>query len=293
MKINHFLSAGMIALALSSCSSESAEELTNNQKFTVVSTIKSSTRAPQLSENGAGKFQDGDQNTLFFSNTSKTQQLSSFLYTYGQTYYWDGLGIPAETPTVNVAAIYPTVNTDTPKDFKWNVTASHDVKDVLLAPAVQVATNSASPVQLNFVHALHNLKIELSASGVDVSNETLKQTKIICRNFKSEAQINLLEGKVIGATGTAATVQTTGKSASFILPAQAVGTIEIELQLQNKNKVFRLADCLVNGESLKELKSGNVFTLQVEVSKNNGFVINGQSIAGWGNQGSYNGEFVL
>ena len=287
MKSLKVLCACFAALAFVACNQDDSVE---SAEFKLVSSINSLTRTPELDGNGAGRFVNGDQNSLFFHNGSRT--LYSFNYEYGQTYYWDDIKVPAETQNSSLSACYPTVSATDPKNFDWNVESHAGSSDFLFAAPVNVKINSASPVSLVFTHALHKLVVELVPDGTSVTEDMLAQSEIQVRNFHPVATLNLLEAKAVAAKGNLTNASAKSKKASFILPAQEVGTMEVLVKVGERTAVYKLSACEVAGESLKNLASGKTFSLKIKVSQN-AFTIIGQNISGWDNQGSFEGSVII
>ena len=284
------LGACMMAVVFASCSNEESGMDASKNEFTVITSIDAMSRAPQLNPNGSGSFQKGDQYSLIFSTTDGLEYVHHFDYTHGHSYYWADLQVPVGHSQAKIAAVYPAVtvaSTQAATAFKWDVTASNATNDLLLAMPASVEVNKTPSIQLNFGHALHKFIVKLSGD-----DSFTKGATITCKDFKPVADINLLTGTVAGASGKLESTTVSGTSASFILPAQEVGTMAVVFNVEGKNYTFQLADCKVNGQPLTKLESGMSFELNVTVSKN-GFTITGQEISAWGSQGSHSGTIIL
>ena len=232
MKMVKLLSVCFAFFMLASCSND--EESTASE-FKIVSSVLS-TRAPQLDESGAGKFVEGDENTVFF-HTKAGKLLHSMNYVYGNRYLWENFGLPQEVTACQVSACYPTVTTNTPESFEWNVVNEGARADFLFAAPVEGNTLSSAPVVLAFSHALHALKVELKATEASVTEDMLASAEITCRNFYPAARLNLLEGKSVGTAGELAALKKTGKKAVFMVPAQTVGSMQVVVKIGSREKV--------------------------------------------------------
>ena len=270
------------------CSNEDMPE--TKSEFKVESSILPLTRAPQLDENGAGKFMTGDKNSVFFQTTDQ-QHLLTFTYTYGDKYFWKDLGLPAELQSVKLSACYPVVEAANPASFDWDV-RSQSNKDLLVAAPVAGDVASSAPVSLAFTHAMHKLVVELQADGTSMQTEDLRDAEISLNNFQPIAVMNLLTATATSAKGDLSKLTAKNTSASFIVPAQAVGTMEVVVKLGVREAKYSLSSCMVNGQALQNLASGQSLKLTIKVSTNS-FVIVGQDIAGWGSQGESEGTIII
>lgn len=290
MKNLQVLFVCMAALVLSACSNEEVSG-TSKSELNIISTINPLKRAPQLDESGAGSFKSGDKNTLFFQS-AENQHLLTFSYTYGEKYYWMDLQLPQDTKNCKISACYPEVTASSPASFAWDVVKEKSNSDLLLAAPASAKTDSSTPVRLTFTHAMHKLVVELVADGTSISQEDLAQAELSCNNFMPVANVNLLEGKAVSASGSLAKLDAVGAKSSFIIPAQAVGSIEINVKLGDRTASYKLSNCQVKKQPLTELLSGQSFKLKIQVSKNS-FTIVGQNIAGWGNQGEFEDSIII
>lgn len=290
MKQLQVLFVCLAALVLTACSNEEVPG-TSKSELNIISTINPVKRSPQLDENGAGHFNNGDKNTLFFQS-NENQHLLTFSYTYGEKYYWMDLELPKDTKDCKISACYPAVTTATPATFAWDVVKEKSNSDLLVAAPATAKTDSSNPVRLTFTHALHKLAVELIADGTSITQDQLAQAELSCSNFMPVANVNLLEGKAVSASGSLAKLDATGAKSNFIVPAQAVGTMEINLKLGDRTASYKLSSCQVRNQPLAELLSGQSFTLKIRISKNS-FTIVGQDISGWGNQGEFEDSIII
>lgn len=81
----------LAAIALAGCK---REEHPAWQRIAIATTIEPLTRAPQLDEEGSGRFADTDRLTLLVSDDA-AQQSAQFGYTPQTTLYWSELGFAA------------------------------------------------------------------------------------------------------------------------------------------------------------------------------------------------------
>ena len=252
------------------------------------------TRAPQLDDNGAGQFLDGDHNLLLFQNAGKV--LKSFDYEYGKKYLWGGFQLPENVSECTISAAYPKVNPEKSDAFKWDVTKNHE--DFLFAKPVTAKVNSASPVQLNFKHALHKLVVNVQNETQPVKAGEAETVKVSLQNFCPVAIFNLMTAEVVGSEGNLVNMDMSLVSkqnttqATLLVPSQVIGTMEIVIQVGDRQGVLKLADCKVNGKPVEKLESGLSFTSNIKVTDRS-FEIVGEQISGWGNQGEYQGTITL
>lgn len=290
MKIVHFLSVCLAVMVMGACSKEHVEDIASISEFKIISSVRMS-RTPQLDENGAGNFVEGDQNSVFF-HTSSNKTLYQFTYEYGQKYFWEDFKLSAEVKSCLVSACYPVVSTNSPDNFAWDILKHTDMSDFLMATPVSANTCSSSPVVLTFSHALHQLVISLRSEGEGVTDEMLDKAEIFCRNLHPIANLNLLEGKPVSASGNLIEMKKSGKRVSFIIPEQKVEKMEVVIKIGDSEKSFPLSSFNVNGQPLTKLEYGKTFTLNIGVKGKNIFII-GQDINGWDNQGDADGVITI
>lgn len=264
---------------------------TNANIFTIKDMILPESRAPQMDENGAGNFIDGDKNTIFF--LSEEEGITDkFVYTYGQKYYWSKLPITSKSEELSVSACYPNVDTDTPNDFEWDVREKNNDIDFLFSTQTSIKKGTSSPIELKFTHALHKLKVNVSADKSTISEEQIEGVSITCIDFKPIAHLNLLTGKAVSASGDASSIESKDSKAEFIIPSQEIGNIKLLIKLGNREKMYELSNSIVNGTPLTILESGKSLSINITVSEKD-FIISGQSISGWDNQGEINDSIII
>ncbi|EJW96210.1 hypothetical protein, secreted [gut metagenome] len=278
--------------SLTACSGSEDEIRQDTAAFRVESIIQGMARSPQLDATGAGSFVQGDVNTLFFQNAQGGLE-QTYRYTYGATHYWQDLGLRPSVEGLKVSACYPPVETQTPHSYAWDVTNSqHPTPDFLAAPATAVEQNVTQQVNLKFKHLMHRLVVKLEADESTVTQDGLRQATLTLSQWMPVATLHLLKAEAQGATGTPVQQAVTGDQGTFILPPQPVGQIQLKVQVDQRQHTFRLSDMQVGGHPVRQLESGQSLTLTIRVSKGS-FVITGQQIEGWGNQGEADGEIIL
>lgn len=291
MKFFKVLSVCSFVLLVTACGQRSTPDSgVADPEFRVESKIYSLLRAPQLDEKGAGHFIDRDENTIFIKDQSGTQT-TTFNYTYGTTYHWSDIHLPQEIKQCQISACYPPVQTSDFKNFKWDVNKKKGI-DLLLASPVKASTESSSPINLSFRHALHKLSVVLIPQGNKVSSDILSKAVITCKNVKSIAVIDLLNGKAITSNGPTIELTKNGATTNFLIPAQEVGDMEISINVEGREAHYQLSKLKIKDQQLKNLESGKAFSLQVKVSKES-FTIVGQNISGWEKQGEADGTITL
>ena len=256
-------------------------------------------RSPSLDENGAGNFNDGDRNSVFFSD-GKGSMKSAMQYTYGSTCLWDDLVLAADEE-VSVTACWPELSA-TDKDglmaeaeaYVWNSSKDNGKSDLLLAEPVSAVAGKTEKITLAFGHKLHKFSVELSAAeGEDISSEELAEAEIKLSGVLPEIKVNMASAALGTAQGKSADFSGKGSECWFIIPPQPAGQIELTVSFGGKDFTTKVADCNVDGKPVENLESGKVFTLKIGVSKEKPFTIVGQAISGWESQGSADGSIEL
>lgn len=279
----------LAACAACSNSDDTTPAPSHNDTFRIADIINPVVRTPQLDDNGAGHFTAGDKNTLFF-RTAQAEAPHSFTYTHGTEYRWSDLNLGINDGEVTLSACYPTIESATPEHHGWDIRQNPQT-DLLLAQPVTAPYGTEKPIALSFGHVLHQLKVNLQAEG-SMSAEQLAKAHITCSNVLSTADLQLLEGRVLSASGEKCSLSAEGMKATFLLPAQEAGDIEVAIALGGRTVTYRLAECEVNGQKVTSLKSGHVLSLTVKVSEG-AFTVTGQEITGWENQGDINDTIIL
>ena len=294
MKLLQVLSLCASACFFAACSSDDAvEQETKPAAFRVESSISKIhiLRSPALDEQGAGQFQTGDVNTLFFAREDG-QFVSSFAYTYGTSYFWSDLKLPADLQRCRISACYPQVSTDTPENYSWDVMTAQPTADLLVASPVTAEVN-AQQVRLTFAHLMHKLKVVLVSGASTVSQDVLDAASISFRQVLPVAKVNLLQGQVLSASGQPVAFEAHGAQAAFIVPAQPAGKMEVLVKVNGQTAVFPLAEMTTQqGGLLQRLESGKTFTVTIKVTEKD-FVVISQDISGWEDQGSSDNQIII
>ena len=292
MRTKFWAAMSLALISFTACEHEQIPGGDQNEEFRVNSMICQSelvTRAPQMDQNGSGSFSNGDKNTFLFVNDSR-QVIKDFEYTYGQSYRWSDIGLPQEVKKAQLTAWYPAGSTPTPTDFSWNVQTEAN-PDFLMAAPVSIKARQAEPIQLNFKHMMHKLQVKLVSDDPAISQKDLSAAKIVCRNFYPIVSLNLIEATSGAVSGNLYSLSKTDSKADFILPAQAVGTIEVEVTMNDKKNVFRISEMTVGGVPVSKLESGKTLTLTVTATQTELTLSAG--ISGWENQGDCSDTIII
>ena len=248
-------------------------------------------RAPQLDTNGAGSFTKGDHNQMLFFNEAN-DVAASFDYTYGKTYLWSDLGLPETMKQGKVTAWYPAVSTHGAKTLEWNVKTQPN-PDLLVATPVAIHKDQESTIQLVFKHQMHKLHVELVAGDPSITASDLSQAALTFRNFYPTATIQLSDATTSAVSGALQSLSVTAQQADFIVPAQVAGTMEVEVKLKDKAKIFKIAETEVNGSLVQQLESGKTLSLKITVNKADMKLTVATHINGWENQGEKNDNIII
>lgn len=287
----HALLLCALSIVLEACGN-SESPLSEPSRFSIHSSIQGVTRTPVLDDNGQGRFSAGDENTVFFQDR-KGNLLKEMSYIYGNSYYWNDFQLGNTADGLKVSACYPPVKATDAKRFFWDVTSKESLTpDFLIAAPVEATQGVTTEVALTFKHLMHKLIVKLTPDGTTVTAKDLANARISVSQFLPTAIIDLLEATVGESTGTPSQLAQSGTYATFILPPQAAGAIEVTVDVNGRSQTFRLADCKVDNTLLSHLQSGKAFTLAISVSKTS-FTITGQDINPWGNQGEANGNIEI
>ena len=260
-------------------------------EFQIANAIGPATKKPQLSENGGGQFASGDTVMLFFQAADQMGH-RDYPYVFGKRHYWMDWGLPEGIGKFQLAGCYPPIVTNEPENFAWNVNERKGWSDLLLASEVEVNMGSSEEIPLAFSHALHKLVVELIPDGTSITQNLLSDAVINCRHVLPVAKVNLLTGRVLGAEGDPAELSAIGSKGMFIIPAQPVGDIEIGINVDGRNFIYKLFDSQVDGRPLTQLLANQALVIKIKVSKG-AFVIAGESISGWGVQGEINDSIII
>lgn len=277
--------------AIAALTTACSEENDSKEEFKISAIVAPLTRAPQLNENGEGKFTNGDQNTLFFF-TNDTKPISTFLYTYGHTYFWNDLKLPTNETEFTLTGCYPPVKEVTGSNILWNASIDNAQNELLFSAPQKVQKGATANIPLTFKHVLHKICIELVTDKTSITDEMEKDARIECRNVLPIAHISLKEGRSTNASGIKTSFSYAGKKAYFVIPPQQTGNIEIGIHINQKEFNYRLSEKLINGNPLQELKEGFALTIKIAVS-NESFSILGQEINAWEEQGEITDSIIF
>ena len=300
MKTSNLFGLCALALCCTACEKENVYDGNSDSEDkvekafkvnSVISQTEPATRAPQLDENGAGTFTQGDKNTLLFL-TNANKVVKSFEYTYGNSYMWSDLGLPEDMTSGKVTAWYPAVTAANPQAFEWDITTAAN-PDLLVASAAAIQVDQENPVQLTFKHKMHKLHVEVVSGDASITESDLNNATITCRNYFPKVSMNLIEATSGAVSGELQTSTVMAQKSDFIVPAQAAGTIEVEINVKNKSSIFKIAETEINGQLVKALESGKSLSLIITVTKSEMKLTIGTAIEGWENQGEKNDNIII
>lgn len=158
----------LAAIALAGCK---REEHPAWQRIAIATTIEPLTRAPQLDEEGSGRFADTDRLTLLVSDDA-ARQSAQFGYTPQTTLYWSELGFATPGTTLTFAACYPEQElVDGRFDFDLEQAAE---KDLLLARTAGVSAGTERTIDLSFRHAMHRFVVTYQTNDPDVALDAIE-----------------------------------------------------------------------------------------------------------------------
>lgn len=168
----------------------------NSGKISIVASVASQTRAPQLGSDGSGSFQKGDKMTLCVTGGAAPVVTD---YAYEVDFLqWPDFGLSEDVSQVTFSACYPTQKVEQDGTFEFNsFKSSYD--DLLLAAAQPVEVGTSEAVSLTFRHALHRLNWEIQP-GKGYTEDDLSQLSCI---FFCEDHLRggCSEGKCEGGEG--------------------------------------------------------------------------------------------
>lgn len=263
----------LAAVALAGCK---REEHPARQRIAIATTIEPLTRAPQLDEEGSGRFADTDRLTLLVSDDA-AQQSAQFGYTPQTTLYWSELGFAAPGTMLTFAACYPEQElADGRFDFDLEQAAE---KDLLLARTAGVSAGTERTIDLSFRHAMHRLVVTYQTSDPDVALDAI-ETRCTAQ---STCTVDL-------AAGTRqATFTESGREVRFLLVPQPTDGVSLELHVGADIRRISLGEL---AEGIDRIEGGR--QLHVTLTVRNGRIEFGDAvIEGWEDQGSIEDEIIL
>lgn len=260
----------------------------NSGKISIVASVASQTRTPQLGSDGSGSFEKGDKMTLCITGGAAPVVTD---YAYEMDFLqWPDLGLSEDVSQVTFSACYPTQKVEQDGTFEFNsFKSSYD--DLLLAAAQPVEVGTSEAVSLTFRHALHRLNLEIQP-GKGYTEDDLSQLSCIF-SAKTTCVVDAVKGSVKEVKDEQGSLTVTGAKASFYLVPQATDGISFTLTLGGETKHFTL-DALFkqSGNPQVALESGKSCTLTLKVGRD-GITVSGGSIGAWEDQATADGEVVI
>lgn len=260
----------------------------NSGKISIVASVASQTRTPQLGSDGSGSFEKGDKMTLCITGGAAPVVTD---YAYEVDFLqWPDLGLSEDVSQVTFSACYPTQKVEQDGTFEFNsFNSSYD--DLLLAAAQPVEVGTSEAVSLTFRHALHRLNLEIQP-GKGYTEDDLSQLSCIF-SAKTTCVVDAVKGSVKEVKDEQGSLTVTGAKASFYLVPQATDGISFTLTLGGETKHFTL-DALFkqSGNPQVALESGKSCTLTLKVGRD-GITVSGGSIGAWEDQATADGEVVI
>lgn len=260
----------------------------NSGKISIVASIASQTRIPQLGSDGSGSFQKGDKMTLCVTGGA-APVVTDYVYEV-DFLKWPDLGLSEDVSQVTFSACYPTQKVEQDGTFEFNsFKSSYD--DLLLAAAQPVEVGTSEAVSLTFRHALHRLNLEIQP-GKGYTEDDLSQLSCIF-SAKTTCVVDAVKGSVKEVKDEQGSLTVTAAKASFYLVPQATDGISFTLTLGSETKHFTL-DALFkqSGNPQAALESGKSCTLTLKVGRD-GITVSGGSIGAWEDQATADGEVVI
>ena len=207
----------------------------NSGKISIVASVASQTRTPQLGSDGSGSFEKGDKMTLCITGGAAPVVTD---YAYEVDFLqWPDFGLSEDVSQVTFSACYPTQKVEQDGTFEFNsFNSSYD--DLLLAAAQPVEVGTSEAVSLTFRHALHRLNLEIQP-GKGYTEDDLSQLSCIF-SAKTTCVVDAVKGSVKEVKDEQGSLTVTGAKASFYLVPQATDGISFTLTLGGETKHFTL-----------------------------------------------------
>lgn len=260
----------------------------NSGKISIVASVASQTRTPQLGSDGSGSFEKGDKMTLCITGGAAPVVTD---YAYEMDFLqWPDFGLSEDVSQVTFSACYPTQKVEQDGTFEFNsFKSSYD--DLLLAAAQPVEVGTSEAVSLTFRHALHRLNWEIQP-GKGYTEDDLSQLSCIF-SAKTTCVVDAVKGSVKEVKDDQGSLTVTGAKASFYLVPQVTDGISFTLTLGGETKHFTL-DALFkqSGNPQVALESGKSCTLTLKVGRD-GITVSSGSIGAWEDQATADGEVVI
>ena len=121
----------------------------NSGKISIVASIASQTRTPQLGSDGSGSFEKGDKMTLCVAEGS-TYAATDYAYEV-DFLKWPDFGFSDEVSQVTFSAFYPTQQVEQDGTFEFN-SFKAPYGDLLIATAQPVEVGTSETVALSVMH---------------------------------------------------------------------------------------------------------------------------------------------
>lgn len=260
----------------------------NSGKISIVASVASQTRTPQLGSDGSGSFEKGDKMTLCITGGAAPVVTD---YAYEVDFLqWPDFGLSEDVSQVTFSACYPTQKVEQDGTFEFNsFNSSYD--DLLLATAQPVEVGTSEAVSLTFRHALHRLNWEIQP-GKGYTEDDLSQLSCIF-SAKTTCVVDAVKGSVKEVKDEQGSLTVTAAKASFYLVPQATDGISFTLTSGGETKHFTW-DALFkqSGNPQTALESGKSCTLTLKVGRD-GITVSGGSIGAWEDQATADGEVVI
>lgn len=289
LKMSVAVSAMVLATA---CVKSESVNKTDEARISVEAGIEGLTRTPNLDENGAGNFANGDELVLTVTGNGTTVQKD---YAIGTSFFWNDLQLPEGTTTATFAGCYPKPSNISGHKFTFDLsTASY--KDLLLAPGVEVSKSASTRVQLQFKHAMHKLVVKYTSKTY--TDEDLKQAQTTCV-AKPSCEVDMQKATVVASTASSTSeFVETGANVALLLVPQSTQDVTLKITVAGNTFQHKLADLntVLKNPTVSQvpanLESGKSLTLKLELNKD-GIVVDGSQIGGWEDQGTIGGEIGM
>lgn len=276
-------------MAVSCTNNEIPTQSSSDQAITIVASVSSQSRAPQLNPDGSGSFEKGDVMTLCIAETESDKVSMDYAY-QKDAITWGGLNLSENISQVKIAACYPKQTVAQDGTFTFDVLAASE-KDLLLAPVQTVQVGTANTVNLNFAHALHRLDLTFTP-GNGYSAEDL-QNLSCALTAKNQCVVDAFKGEIKEVKMADGKNTVTGSTASFYVIPQATSGITLDIAVGGQNRSLPLSDLLQQlNKPQEELKGGAKCEITLKVNRD-GIVVEGGSIGAWEDQVTVEGDLTI
>lgn len=291
MKKNYFYMLVAIALMAVSCTkNETPGPIASDQAITIVASVSPQSRDPQLNEEGAGNFSQGDVMTLCVTKADGNNLSMNYAYQVDEI-TWGKLNVSEGTGQVTFAACYPKQTLAQNGTFEFDVLKASD-KDLLLSPAQAVSVGTSNAVNLNFNHALHRLDLSFTA-GEGYSADDLKNLSLSV-NANTVCVVDAFQGKIREVKSGKNDYTSSGANASFYLLPQATDGITLNITIAGKPQSVTLRELFQQLNKPQDtLKGGAKSTITLKVAPEKGISVEGGSIGAWEDQVTVDGEVTI